>query len=113
MKCPTTPQPTEHMLKLNFETRSEISREWAQKALEEEEKKKEEMKKQKIQNGAGSNGHGTVERNETDTAAARKPSHPSVEPRLKKNFASLDCGAKVVAANAESNGAHNIISPSR
>ena len=32
---------------------------------------------------------------------------------LKKNFASLDCGAKVVSANPESQGAGNIISPAR
>ena len=33
--------------------------------------------------------------------------------KLKKNFASIDCGAKVVSANAESQGAGNIISSSR
>ena len=32
---------------------------------------------------------------------------------LKKNFASLDCGAKIAAANAESQSATNIFTPSR
>ncbi|XP_059094284.1 uncharacterized protein LOC131889236 isoform X2 [Tigriopus californicus] len=88
--------------------------EWAQKALEEEEKKKEEkrkkvveekekMKQQQQQNGKVSSSH-------------HAPPPPSVmvpNKALKKNFASLDCGAKVVGANSESQGASNIISTSR
>lgn len=88
--------------------------EWAQKALEEEEKKKEEkrkkvveekekMKQQQQQNGKESSSHQSP------------PPQTVVVPSkaLKKNFASLDCGAKVVGANSESQGANNIISTSR
>ena len=44
--------------------------------------------------------------NKTSEAAP----HPN---RMKKNFASLDCGAKVAGANPEAQSASNIITPSR
>ena len=102
--------------------------EWTQKALEEEQKKREEDKrkreeekeKKKLKNSGSSS---------TDTASARatpekenatRSSVPEVHPgttpqiaRLKKNFASLDCGAKVAAANAEAQSPLNIITASR
>ena len=32
---------------------------------------------------------------------------------MKKNFASIDCGAKIVAASEESQGSENILTPTR
>ena len=80
-------------------------REYTQKALEEEQKKREIEKRKKT--------------------AATKLNHPESKETnktivtinssggLKKNFASLDCGAKIAAANAESQSASNIFTPSR
>eukprot|EP00095_Tigriopus_kingsejongensis_P006248 maker-scaffold1159_size58420-snap-gene-0.17 protein:Tk06248 transcript:maker-scaffold1159_size58420-snap-gene-0.17-mRNA-1 annotation:"protein osteopotentia" len=87
--------------------------EWAQKALEEEEKKREEEKRKKVeekekmkqkqqQNGQHS---------PNDSPAPQTPA--TAIKALKKNFASLDCGAKVVGTNAESQGGGNLISTSR
>ena len=38
---------------------------------------------------------------------------PSISFRMKKNFASTDCGAKVIDANGESQASGNIISVSK
>jgi hypothetical protein len=45
--------------------------------------------------------------------AEKNATSDAPDKSLKKNFASLDCGAKIISANPESQGAANIISPSR
>lgn len=91
-------------------------REWTQKALEEEQKKREEEKrkreeeKKKMQQNLMNNAEGSKE---NTTKAMTDSNHGTHQIRLKKNFASLDCGAKVAAANAEAQSALNIITPSR
>lgn len=99
-----------------------ISREWSQKALEEEQKKKEEERRKKeeekklqqakLQKLTQANSEGAAEGNDT-VAQNVAVTPPVLKKALKKNFASLDCGAKVVSANEEATGASNIISPSR
>ena len=106
-------------------------REWSQKALEEEQKKKEDEKRKKEeeklkkkqqqqllqQQLLQQNGN----KNTENITGAQDGSAINLDPpagggkvlNLKKNFASLDCGAKVISANPESQGAGNIISPAR
>ena len=95
--------------------------EWKQKALEEEQKKREEEKRKKedekkkllVNNAEG--GKGSKEFNKTNGGLFTKDSvaGSTVSGGLKKNFASLDCGAKIAAANAESASASNIFTTSR
>jgi len=98
--------------------------EWTQKALLEEQKKKKEekgKKKQQQQQQQQQQQHQTLpEINGTtvDKDSNGQPPEPLlVTPAptkvLKKNFASTECGAKVVGSNPESNGAKNVISSSR
>ncbi|XP_058793342.1 SUN domain-containing ossification factor [Phymastichus coffea] len=76
--------------------------EWAQKRLEEAEKKKSEFKRvvshpnASVQTASGSPGRGLG----------------SMRMRS-KNYASPDCGAKVVGANPESSGVRNILVSTR
>lgn len=98
-------------------------REWTQKALEEEQKKREEEKRKKedekkklllINNAEG--GKGSKEFNKTNGVLGgftKDNVASTVSGGLKKNFASLDCGAKIAAANAESASASNIFTTSR
>lgn len=106
--------------------------EWTQKALEEEQKKREverrkreeekEKKKKNLQTTSNQNG-GSPASGSTEGAKENSTRLAVPEPhvtnanhhtaRLKKNFASLDCGAKVAAANSEAQSALNIITPSR
>ena len=99
--------------------------EWKQKALEEEQKKREEEKRKKedekkklllVNNAEG--GKGSKEFNKTNGGLGGLFTKDSVAGStvsggLKKNFASLDCGAKIAAANAESASASNIFTTSR
>ena len=77
-------------------------REYTQKALEEEQKKREIEKRKKTTHN---HPEGSKESNKTVASIGAGG--------LKKNFASLDCGAKIAAANAESQSASNIFTPSR
>ncbi len=97
-------------------------REWTQKALEEEQKKREEekrkrdeekeKKKREMQQNLMNNAEGSKEN--TTRVSLSDSNHGAHQiSRLKKNFASLDCGAKVAAANSEAQSALNIITPSR
>lgn len=94
-------------------------REWTQKALEEEQKKREEEKREKEQkkkqngNGERSGENSTVLASEGGQSSHAHHAIPVHLARLKKNFASLDCGAKIAAANAEAQSALNIITSSR
>lgn len=81
-------------------------REYTQKALEKEQKEREtKMRKKTTLNHQS---EGNKESNKTTNVNIN-----SVAGGLKKNFASLDCGAKIAAANAESQSATNIFTPSR
>lgn len=102
-------------------------REWSQKALEEEQKKKEDEKRKKeeeklkkkqqqqLQQQLHHQGGAKSSENVTYVKGSEMTSDSPAGKvlNLKKNFASLDCGAKVVSANPESQGAGNIISPAR
>lgn len=93
--------------------------EWTQKTLEEEQKKREEERrkreeeKEKKKMKHSSHNGLEVKENSTKITSPDHPSSSSNQIRLKKNFASLDCGAKVAASNAEAQSALNIITPSR
>ena len=116
-------------------------REWSQKALEEEQKRKEEedrrkreekeKKQQQLQQQQQQH-VGTDATAEVTGGALKNPSAPNgdvqaggdkstpsqvphtiVTKSLKKNFASLDCGAKVLSANPEAQSPGNIISSQR
>ena len=92
-------------------------REWSQKALEEEQKKLEEEKRKKEEEKEKKKQLQQQQQKLNENKNAEKvtsvESPQETAKALKKNFASLDCGAKVVSANPESQGAGNIISPSR
>ena len=92
---------------LNFDFYSILEEE--QKKKEEEKRKREEDKKfkQPHQN-LMNNAEGQAE-NKTSEANPNAPHHP----KMKKNFASQDCGAKIAGANAEAQSALNVITPSR
>lgn len=102
-----------------------------QKRKQEEEKRKKEEKEKKMINSQhhtivpGSDGN-QIKNPSTPNAEAdisgsgggggSKPadtSYPVTTKPLKKNFASLDCGAKVLSANAEAQSPGNIISSHR
>ena len=46
-----------------------------------------------------------------DNAVTKQESPPVATKALKKNFASMDCGAKVLSANSEAQSPGNVISP--
>ena len=71
-----------------------------QKNRQEEERRKEEEREKRKQH-------------EQQSPQASNSSKPVTSIRMKKNFASPDCGAKVVDSNAESQGSGNIISMSK
>ena len=56
---------------------------------------------------------GQVENKTLETSVHLNTPHKMPLARMKKNFASQDCGAKVVSANAEAQSATNVITPSR
>ena len=56
---------------------------------------------------------GQVENKTLETSGHLNTPHKIPLARMKKNFASQDCGAKVVSANAEAQSATNVITPSR
>ena len=72
-----------------------------QKNRQEEERRKEEEREKRKQ----------IE--QQSHSGASNSSKPISSIRMKKNFASPDCGAKVVDSNAESQGSGNIISMSK
>ena len=72
------------------------------KKVESERKKQQDQMKQVKTNGTSSDGAG-----DRDATVAVTPA------RLKKNFASLDCGSKVINANPAARGSGNIIAPSK
>ena len=102
-------------------------REWSQKALEEEEKRKKEKKMnqqqqqhQQQQQQQANGERGPVDMNgnahqktlpSEDNAATKQEPPPVATKALKKNFASMDCGAKVLSANSEAQSPGNVISP--
>ncbi|CAB4054979.1 SUN domain-containing protein 2,Uncharacterized protein SLP1,Uncharacterized protein slp1 [Lepeophtheirus salmonis] len=100
-------------------------REWTQKALEKEEKERKEVKdkKKQLQNQMVVHPHKIrVERRMEAPHLLLLPLppphpncllHPSRLFDLKKNYVSVDCGAKIVGTNPESTGANYIISSSR
>jgi sRNA-binding protein len=95
-----------------------LFREWAQKTLEEEEKRQEEEKRKK--EAEKEKKKLLMEQQQLDEKDPENATVPVIPHHrhekiksLKKNFASLDCGAKVVGANPESQGSGNIISNSR
>jgi len=93
-------------------------REWTEKALEEEEKKRKEKEKEKkknlnrvvVEGEAGSKENATHVNANVVTADSGIAWHQKV---TKKNFASLDCGAKVAAANPEAQNGLHLISYSK
>ena len=76
-----------------------------QKNRQEEEKRKEEEREKRKQIVQQS-----PQANDTKPREVQKPTNAN---RMKKNFASTDCGAKVIDANAESQHSGNIISMSK
>ncbi len=102
-----------------------------QKKKEEEKRKKEEEKEKKnqlqlqlqqqqqqqqmkLQNGGAG---GEFDDNGTavlqEMTPPEQPATSAMMKPMKKNFASIDCGAKVISSNAESAGAGNVISQSK
>ena len=114
-----------------FHVVQSLFREWSQKALEEEEKRKKEKKmnqqqqqqqqqqhqqqQQQLANGdravVDSNGNANQNIPNAEENGAKKVELPVVTKPLKKNFASMDCGAKVLSANSEAQSPGNVISP--
>ena len=76
-----------------------------EKKRAEERKKKEEEKEKKM--------HIEQQLPKTSDTNGRETHQQSVSIRMKKNFASTDCGAKVISANIESQGSGNIITTSK
>jgi len=110
----------EAQVKINKTTAEEPEipsfREYTQKALEEEERKREEREKEKKKNLNNHIGEAFGSKENTTGVNANTALVDSVnwhQKITKKNFASLDCGAKVAAANQEAQNALNIISPSK
>ena len=95
--------------------------------MEEEEKRKKEKKMnqqqqqqqqhqhQQLANGErialDSNGNANQKILTVEDNSVTKPESPVVTKPLKKNFASMDCGAKVLSANSEAQSPGNVISP--
>ena len=82
-------------------------RQWTQ--LQEERKREEERKKKEEERRK----HVEQPQPKIDSPNIREINPQSVSLRMKKNFASTDCGAKVIAANVESDGSGNIITASK
>ncbi len=89
--------------------------------MEEEQKKREEEKRKRDEEKEKKKREQILKSPAVDSEAAdggqdkkKADQETGMDPaKLKKNFASLDCGAKVVGANPESQSALNIITPSR
>lgn len=103
---PETPDKTEPPIREFAEFR--------EKALEEEQKKKDEEKRKRAEDKKLKQNHQNLMNNVDQGGTENKTSEAAPHPnRMKKNFASLDCGAKVAGANPEAQSASNIITPSR
>ncbi len=103
------------------------SSEWTQKALQEEQKKKEEEKRKKEEEKKRKKeeekekkkqqqllqGNGGADNDTASVGDDSAEQSPSAAKPMKKNFASIDCGAKVISANPEASGAGNVISTSK
>ena len=99
-----------------------------QKKRDEEKKQRKKLdsldKKNKESGGTGGSGNlaggNGVHEGERESAGAGLLSgggggvtSPLLAAKLKKNFASLDCGSKVINANPAARGSGNIIAPSK
>ena len=91
--------------------------EYTKKALEEEERKREEERNKKKKNlniGLEAGSKENITRVHANTDSAEVGSVASWHQKVtKKNFASLDCGSKVAAANQEAQNALHLITPSK
>ena len=79
------------------------------------QQQQQQQQQQQLANGerAAENSNGNANQNipSAEENGAKKVESPVVTKPLKKNFASMDCGAKVLSANSEAQSPGNVISP--
>ena len=83
--------------------------------MNQQQQQQQQQQLQQLANGdravVDSNGNANQNIPTADENGAKKVESPVVTKPLKKNFASMDCGAKVLSANSEAQSPGNVISP--